>query len=258
MQCRQCGHEVPADAQFCPECGARLAITCPECGTDNGSAYKFCKNCGRALGLVPAAEKDPARFASPQSYTPRHLAEKILTSKNAMEGERKQVTVLFCDIANSTELAQRLGAEPMHEVLKRFFELALSEVHRYGGTINQFLGDGFMALFGAPVAHEDHAHRALLAALGVRKLLKERATELPADVELGLRMGLDTGSVVVGSIGRTDYTAVGDARNVAARLQQAAAPGAIVVSAATASQVEGYVQMERVDPVRIAGRAEPV
>jgi class 3 adenylate cyclase len=101
----------------------------------------------------------------PQSYTPRHLTEKILTSRSALEGERKQVTVLFCDLTNSTGLAERLGPEAMHTLLNRFFELALAEVHSYEGTINQFLGDGFMALFGAPVAVEDHARRGALAAL---------------------------------------------------------------------------------------------
>ncbi|PYN04311.1 MAG: hypothetical protein DME07_03835 [Candidatus Rokuibacteriota bacterium] len=262
MQCRRCSHDVPADAQFCPECGARLAITCPECGTDNGSAYKFCKNCGRALGLVPAAEKDPARFASPQSYTPRHLAEKILTSKNAMEGERKQVTVLFCDIANSTELAQRLGAEPMHEVLERFFELALAEVHRYEGTINQFLGDGFMALFGAPIAHEDDARRAVLAALSIQRRLRDRPSG-PIDVrgDVTVRMGLNTGLVVVGTIGdnlRMDYTAVGDTTNLAARLQQTADPGSLLISEATHRLVEGAVHAERVAPLRVKGKSEPV
>src|SRR5207302_6987326 len=235
MQCRQCRHDVPADAQFCPECGARLAVACPECGTDNGPGYKFCKKCGHALGSGPSPEKDPARFASPQSYTPRHLAEKILTSKNALEGERKQVTVLFCDIANSTELAHRLGAEPMHEVLERFFELALAEVHRYEGTINPFLGDGFMALFGAPLAHEDDARRAAVAAFKIRRALKDRSSYagLGPGAELAVRMGLNTGLVVVGSIGdnlRMDYTAVGDTTNVAARLQQAAAPGEILIS----------------------------
>ena len=110
------------------------------------------------------------RFASPQSYTPKHLAEKILTSKSALEGEWKQVTVLFCDIVGSTALAERLGAEAMHGLLDQFFELALAEVHRYEGTINQFLGDGFMALFGAPVAHEDHAQRGVLAALAIRRV----------------------------------------------------------------------------------------
>src|SRR5256884_7348046 len=232
MQCRQCRHDVPADGQFCPECGARLAVACPECGTDSGPGYKFCKKCGHALGSGPSPEKDPARFASPQRYTPRHLAEKILTSKNALEGERKQVTVLFCDIANSTELAQRLGAEAMHALLSRFFELALGEVHRFEGTINQFLGDGFMALFGAPLAHEDHARRGVLAALAIQRVLRER--EVHFDREAGtvaVRMGLNTGSVVVGGIGndlRMDYTAVGDTTNLAARLEQVAEPGTIL------------------------------
>ena len=109
----------------------------------------------------------------PLSYTPKHLAEKILTSRSALEGERKQVTVLFCDLANSTPIAERLGPEHMHTFLNRFFELALSEVHRYEGTINQFLGDGFMALFGAPLAHEDHARRAVFAALALQRTLQE-------------------------------------------------------------------------------------
>src|SRR5215467_2979808 len=153
--------------------------------------------------------------------------EKILTSKTALEGERKQVTVLFCDLANSTATAERLGPEHMHTLLNRFFALALDAVHRYEGTINQFLGDGFMALFGAPLAHEDHARRAVLAALAIDRVLQEREGQL-ADVESGmlvLRMGLNTGFVVVGAIGndlRMDYTAVGDTTNLAARLQQLA------------------------------------
>ena len=136
-----------------------MTVACAECGTDNAPGSRFCKKCGRPLAATHVADRDPDRFTSPQSYTPRHLAEKILTFKSALEGERKQVTVLFCDIANSTALAERLGAESMHGVLERFFELAMAEVHRYEGTINQFLGDGFMALFGAPIAHEDDARR---------------------------------------------------------------------------------------------------
>ena len=120
----------------------------------------------RALTTSPKTVHDDQADPSPQAYTPRHLAEKILISRSALEGERKQVTVLFCDIANSTPLAEKLGAEPMHALLQRFFALSLEEVHRYEGTVNQFLGDGFMALFGAPVAHEDDARRGVLAALG--------------------------------------------------------------------------------------------
>src|SRR6266436_5799592 len=126
-----------------------------------------------SLTPEPAASSPTEQEREPLSYTPKHLAEKILTSRSALEGERKQVTVLFCDLANSTPIAERLGPEHMHTLLNRFFELALSEVHRYEGTINQFLGDGFMALFGAPLAHEDHAKRAALAALTLQRTLKE-------------------------------------------------------------------------------------
>src|SRR2546428_11535094 len=150
MQCRQCRHDVPADAQFCPECGARLAVACPECGTDNGPGYKFCKKCGHALGSGPSPEKDPARFASPQRYTPRHLAEKILTSKNALEGERKQVTVLFADMKGSMELLADRDPEEARAILDPVLELMMEAVHRYEGTVNQVMGDGIMALFGAP------------------------------------------------------------------------------------------------------------
>jgi class 3 adenylate cyclase len=140
--------------------------------------------------LASARAKGQER--EPLAYTPQHLAEKILQSKAALEGERKQVTVFFCDLANSTALATRLGPETMHTLLNRFFELALNEVHRYEGTINQFLGDGFMALFGAPIAQEDHAQRAVLAALALQHALREHHAELGQahGVECRFRMGL--------------------------------------------------------------------
>ena len=154
---------------------------------------------------APASVPTPTQERMPLAYTPRHLAEKILTSRAALAGERKQVTVLFCDLANSTALAERLGPEAMHTLLHHFFELALHEIHRYEGTVNQFLGDGFMALFGAPVAHEDHARRAVLAALGLQRSLRSRGSQslpgLPLGKDLSVRMGLNTGLVVVGSIG---------------------------------------------------------
>ena len=171
----------------------------------------------------PASAPAPDHEREPLSYTPKHLAEKILTSRSALEGERKQVTVLFCDLANSTPIAERLGPEHMHTLLNRFFELALSEVHRYEGTINQFLGDGFMALFGAPIAHEDHARRAVLAALALQRTLQEAHLGEPYGVECPFRMGLNSGLVVVGSIGdnlRMDYSAIGDTTNLAARLRR--------------------------------------
>jgi Adenylate and Guanylate cyclase catalytic domain len=148
-----------------------------------------------------AAPLAPDQAREPLSYTPKHLAEKILTSRSALEGERKQVTVLFCDLAHSTAIAERIGPEPMHTLLHRFFALALDAVHRYEGTINQFLGDGFMALFGAPIAHEDHAPRGVLAALALQRTLQEADLGKPYGVECTFRMGLNSGLVVVGSIG---------------------------------------------------------
>jgi len=254
-RCARCGAENRPGRRFCAECGEPLTQACPACGFANEPGEKFCGGCGQLLGATPAA----AEFAAPASYTPKHLAEKILTFRSALEGERKQVTVLFCDLANSTGLAERLGPEGMHALLNRFFELALGEVHRYEGTINQFLGDGFMALFGAPLAHEDHARRAVLAALAIQQALQEHRPALSEG--LAVRMGLNTGLVVVGGIGndlRMDYTAVGDTTNVAARLQQLAEPGTVLVGKATARLVEGYVGLERIGPVQLKGKDESI
>ncbi len=191
------------------------------------------------------------------------MAEKILTSRSALEGERKQVTVLLCDLADSTALAARIRPENMHTLLNRFFDLALPEVRRYEGTINQFLGDGFMALFGAPIAYEDHARRAVLAAVGVQRGLQEHHAELgaPHGVECQFRMGLNTGLVVVGGIGdnlRMDYTAVGDTTNLASRLQQVAEPGTILVSGVTRRLVQEHFPLEALPPVQVKGKTEPV
>jgi class 3 adenylate cyclase/tetratricopeptide (TPR) repeat protein len=259
MNCPRCQHENEADAKFCEECAAPLARACAKCGRQLSLTAKFCPECAHPV----AGAVSKQRFVSPEAYTPQHLAEKILTSKTALEGERKQVTVLFCDVVNSTPLAEFLGAERMHSVLDRFFGVALAEVHRYEGTINQFLGDGFMALFGAPVAHEDHPRRATLAALAIRRALGDSRADLglPEGVKLTVRMGLNTGPVVVGKIGdnlRMDYTAVGDTTNLAARLQQHAEPSQILISDATSRLVKGYVRFEALAPFQAKGKAEPV
>ena len=180
-----------------------------------------------------------------------------------MSGERKQVTVLFCDIVNSTSLAERLGPEAMHALLDGFFERSLAEVHRYEGTLNQFLGDGFMALFGAPLAHEDHARRAVLAAWGIIDSLRERPLEIrDGDVrELSVRMGLNSGFVVVGKIGdnlRMDYTAIGDTTNLAARLEALAGSGEIYLSEATYRAAEGSIRCKALGMKTFKGRVEPV
>ena len=231
-------------------------MRCPNCATELPDSAKFCLECGRDL-------RARTGFATPAAYTPKHLAERILTTRAALEGEHKQVTVLFCDIANSTPLAEQVGPERMHALLNGFFELALAEVHRYEGTINQFLGDGFMALFGAPLAHEDDARRAVRAAVAIRRALRDRSSYagLGPGAQLAVRIGMNTGLVVVGSIGdnlRMDYTAVGDTTNVAARLQQAAAPSEIVIAEATARLVRSDVRLTAAGALPVKGRSEPV
>lgn len=212
---------------------------------------RFCGACGAAL------TRD---VASPDAYTPPHLARMIIGSRSALEGERKQVTVLFCDLAGSTTIAERLGADAMHGILDRFFELALAEVHRYEGTVNQFLGDGFMALFGAPVAREDHARRAVLAALGVQRSIAEHRADFKG-ADLRLRIGMNTGPVVVGKIGdnlRMDYTAVGDTTNLASRIQGLAEPGWVYAAATTHDLVPDGFEWEALGERRVKGRGEPV
>ncbi len=258
MKCPRCQAENDAGARFCEDCGARLEAACPSCGAPVAPGKKFCRSCGAALTTEPAG-----RFASPESYTPKHLAEKILTSKAALEGERKQVTVHFCDVVESSRLAELLGPEGMHEVMDRALRLMAEAVHRYEGTVNQFLGDGLMALFGAPVALEDHAFRAVQAALAIQETLRGYSEQLKRDrgVELRLRQGLNTGPVVVGRIGddlRMDYTAVGDTTHLAARMQTSAEPGAILVTEATHRLVGRYIRSEALGPIQIKGRGDPV
>ncbi len=236
VRCPQCRRDNPAEARFCWQCGAQLAVACVACGAVQPPGARFCPECGRAV----------AEASVPAGYTPRHISEQILAVRSAIEGERKQVSVLFCDIVRSSALAAELGPEEFHLVIDRFFGVALAEVHRYEGTINQFLGDGFMALFGAPIAHEDHARRAVLAALGIA-----------ARAEVKIRIGINSGLVVVGTIGddlRVDYTAFGDTTVLAARLQAVAEPGAVLVSEQTAELVRGYFQLEEVSPVQVKER----
>src|SRR5215471_3506848 len=173
MKCLRCQHENPPGQKFCGECGARLTAACPVCSASNPPGQKFCGECGAALD-APSLP----RFTSPQQYTPKHLADRILTSRSALEGERKQVTVLFVDVVGSTAFASSLDPEEVHAFMGRALEVMLAEVHRYEGTVNQFLGDGVMALFGAPVAHEDHARRSVHAALGIARALASYGREL--------------------------------------------------------------------------------
>ena len=180
MQCPRCQHHNPQQAKFCLECGSRLAPKCAQCGTELPAGAKFCLECGQPVGAPPGA---PGRFTSPQAYTPKHLAEKILTSRGALEGERKQVTVLFADLKGSMELLADRDPEEARALLDPVLNLMMDAVHRYEGTVNQVMGDGIMALFGAPLAHEDHAVGACYAALRMLESVKtceERGATLPS------------------------------------------------------------------------------
>ncbi len=240
------------------KCGTSLALGCRHCGIELPNEAVFCFGCGRPVIASPPA----SRFNSPENYTPRHLAEKILTSRSALEGERKQVTVLFADVSGFTALSERLDPEDVHGLMARAFDLILAEVHRYEGTVNQFLGDGIMALFGAPIAHEDHARRAVHAALGIRAALEDYQKELgPRGITFRVRQGINTGLVVVGSIGsdlRMDYTAMGDTTNVAARMQQAAAPGQVLIAEPTHRLVADYFHTRPRGEMTLKGKSEPV
>jgi class 3 adenylate cyclase len=257
--CARCQTENAPQAKFCHECAAPLVGRCASCGSPLPPTARFCPECAHP---VSAPATIPARFASPETYTPRHLAEKILTSSSALAGERKQVTVLFVDVSGFTSLSSRLDPEEVHGLMSRAFELMLAEVHRYEGTVNQFLGDGIMALFGAPIAHEDHARRAVHAALGIARALEGYQRELASrGIIFQARQGLNTGLVVVGAIGsdlRMDYTAVGDTTNIAARMQQAGEPGRVTIAETTFRLVHGYFETRPLGGLSVKGKAEPV
>jgi len=235
-------------------------LTCTTCRSELPASAKFCLECGEPVASQATAE---LRFTSPESYTPKHLAEKILTSKAALEGERKQVTVLFADLKGSMELLADRDPEEARKILDPVLERMMEAVHRYEGTVNQVMGDGIMALFGAPLAHEDHAVRACYAALRMQDAVRRYSDELrrAQGVEVQIRVGLNSGDVVVRSIGsdlRMDYTAVGQTTHLAARMEQLATPGSIRLTAETLHLAEGFVQVTPLGPVPIKGLGEPV
>src|SRR5213593_2575839 len=231
-------------------------MKCPGCGQENPGGARFCNECGNRLDGAAAA-------ASPQAYTPQHLAEKILTTGVTLVGERKQVTVLFADLKGSMELLADRDPEEARRLLDAVLERMLEAVHRYEGLVNQVMGDGIMALFGAPVAHEDHAARACYAALRMQAAVSRYAEELERTegIVVRIRVGINSGEVVVRAIGsdlHMDYTAVGQTTHLAARMEQMAAPGSIRLTAETLHLAEGFVQVTPLGPVPIKGLGEPV
>ena len=235
-------------------------MRCPRCGMQHLPAQKFCGECGAALGSAPAAA--PAKYI-PEHYIPKHLADKIRTSRSALEGERKQVTVLFADIKGSLELLADLDPEEARKLLDPVLEQMMEGVHRYEGTVNQVMGDGIMAIFGAPVGHEDHAIRSCYAALRIQKQIERYAEEIrqTEGVTVRVRIGINSGEVVVRSISNDlhmDYSAVGQTTHLAARMEQIANPGSILITASTLRLAEGYLEVHRIGPVPVKGLPAPV
>jgi class 3 adenylate cyclase/tetratricopeptide (TPR) repeat protein len=262
MKCARCQHQNEDGAKFCEECAAPLALVCVNCGRQLSPTAKFCPECAHPTGLAPRAPTAP-RFTSPESYTPKYLAERILNSKAALEGERKQVTVLFADLKGSMELLADRDPEEARKILDPVLERMMEAVHRYEGTINQVMGDGIMALFGAPLAHEDHAVRACYAALRMQESVKKYAEEVRRShaAVVKIRVGLNSGEVVVRAIGsdlHMDYTAVGQTTHLAARMEQIADPGAIVITPQTLELAEGYIEVKSLGPVPVKGLAHAV
>jgi class 3 adenylate cyclase/tetratricopeptide (TPR) repeat protein len=263
MKCPKCCHENEEGAKFCEECAAPLGRACAKCGRPLSPKAKFCPACAHPTSLAPETIGTIARLSSPESYTPKYLAEKILTSKAALEGERKQVTVLFADLKGSMELLADRDPEDARKLLDPVLAHMMDAVHRFEGTVNQVMGDGIMALFGAPVAHEDHAVRACYAALRMHESVRRYAEDLRRSqgLDVQIRAGLNSGEVVVRSIGsdlRMDYTAVGQTTHLAARMEQLARPGTTLVTGDMLRLCEGYVQVLALGPVPIKGLSEPI
>ena len=264
MRCPRCSHLNPRDAAFCEQCGAHLERACGGCGTVNTASARFCRTCGQPLpAAIPGHAPSPDPKPAPESYTPAHLAEKIRTSRALLEGERKQVTVLFADIKGSLELLANLDPEDARKLLDAVLEQMMEAVHHYEGTVNQVLGDGIMALFGAPVAHEDHAVRACYAALRMQEAVKRYADTVRRSqgLTVQMRVGMNSGEVVVRSIGNDlhmDYSAIGPTTHLAAQMEQIATPGSILITAHTLKLAAGYVEVGSVGPVDIKGLSAPV
>ena len=257
MKCPNCQCENAVSAKFCEECSAPLAQTCADCGAQMSPKAKFCSECGRPSKAVTAS-----RFASPKSYTPQHLADKILITREALEGERKQVTVLFADIKGSMEIFADRDPEDVQNLLDPVLERMIEAVHHYEGTVNRVMGDGIMALFGAPLAHEDHAVRACYAALRMQETVTRYADEVQRSygVPVTIRVGLNSGEIVIRAIGNDlhmDYAVVGQTANLAARMEQMAKPGTVLTTANTLRLAEGYVAMTPLGgPMAVKGIAD--
>lgn len=260
MKCPNCQFENPDDMNFCGNCGNPLAVKCPECSHNNRAGSQSCELCGGQLHpqSLPASLKRP-----PEGYTPPFLKKEILKAPGSMEGERKMVSVLFADVAGFTGMSENLDPEDVHEIMDGCFDILGKEIHVAGGSINQYTGDGVMALFGAPIAYEDHISRACYAALRIQGRMKPYTARIEKDygAHFQLRIGIHTGKVVVGAIGidlRLDYTAAGDTTNVAARLEAHAHPGGILASERVQEATKLFFRFRKAEDFTVKGKREAV
>ena len=257
MKCPKCQKENAETRKFCRDCGAKLLYVCPKCGSENLPDDKFCGGCGKDLRDYKVVS--PLDYSEPQSYTPKYLADKILTARRTIEGERKIVSVLFADVANYTSLSEKLDAEEVQKIMDGCLRILIDEIYKYEGTIDKFTGDGLMALFGAPVAHEDHVQRSCYAALAMQRSIEAYGEKIKNqfDMEFKMRMGLHTGPVIVGSIGndlRMDYTAIGDTINLASRMQTTARPSTILVTSEIYRNAREFFKFSPLGKVKVKGK----
>src|SRR3989442_2902465 len=272
MRCASCGFENPEGIKFCGECATPLKRRCPRCGVENPPGFKFCGECATPLTERPAiAESSPVAVSSTAGHSPpKHLAERIRAEQAAMEargitdGERKTITALFADLKGSTALIEGLDPEDARSIIDPALQLMMDVVNRYGGYVAQALGDGIFALFGAPIAHEDHPQRALYAALRMQDEMRGYADRLreKGRAPLLMRVGVNTDEVVVRSIRKddlhTDYVPVGHSTNLAARMEQLAAPGSILVTEQTHKPTAGYFEFKALGKTQVKGVEEPL
>ena len=270
MKCPKCQFENPKEAEFCIECGKSMEFHCPKCGTITPATGKFCMKCGHNLTL-PSPEPAPKdlsfdeKLDKIQRYLPKGLTDKILSQRDKIEGERKQVTVMFCDMEGFTHLTEKLGPEEVYSIMDQVYEILIHKVHNYEGTVNEMTGDGIVALFGAPIALEDAPQRAILSAIAIHRemarfsdRMKESKENIPP---LKIRVGIHTGPVVVGTLGndlRVEFKAVGDTVNLASRMEGFAEPGTTYVTENTFKLTEGLFRFEALGEKLFKGKGEPV
>ena len=280
MNCPSCQTANPDGAKFCFNCGAALALTCSHCGAPLPAGAKFCSNCGTKVGDSTAARSGleappPGTAARPvelstapesrlDQFIPKELLAKLRSAQSSsMQGERRVVTMLFCDVKGSTAAASQLDPEDWAEIINGAFEHMIQPVYHYEGTVARLMGDGLLAFFGAPIAHEDDPQRAILAGLGIVEAIKRYRTQIRQrwGFDLDVRVGINTGLVVVGAVGsdlRMEYTALGDAINLAARMEQTAQTGSVQVAEATHKLVAPLFDFETIHDIEVKGRSEPV